>query len=219
MNEKNKIIIHRLSWLFILLLIIFLPIIIHVSKPKLDIVDDEGYINDYSSSLNRTSLTMYVTFNRKVYYGYVTIKYYDDSNHLLETKESFFTAYNGKTVECDLIYVDGKVASYEIESFEFNTYAWEFMIYYLLLPAIIMFISSLLLCYREYDYNGKKISVYAGWYHHTIRVDGEKYDEHNTIMSFTPIKLNAIMDDNIKLEVTISLTNRITLKINGKLVK
>ena len=59
--------------------------------------------------------------------------------------------------------------------------------------------------------------VYAGWYHHYILINGEKYDEHNTITFFTPILLSASLDDGSEVKATISLTNRIALKINGKL--
>ena len=218
MNERNKVIIHRLSWLFIVILIIFLPIIINGIKPKLDIVDDEGYVNDYYSSLNETSVTIYITFNREVNSGYATVKYYDSSNHLLETKRTYFTAYGEKVAKSFLLYVDGEVASYEIVSFEFDTAFTSEWIYSFFLPAILMFIASLLICYREYNYNGKKLSVYAGWYHHTLRVDGVKCDEHNTVISFTPLKLSTTLDDGTKLEATISLTNRVALKINDKLV-
>lgn len=83
--------------------------------------------------------------------------------------------------------------------------------------AFVIFIMSFFLSYKEYQYNKKTISVYAGYFHHTLRIDGEKYDEHNTLSSFIPIVLSTTLDDGTKLEAKISLTNRITLKINDKL--
>ena len=81
----------------------------------------------------------------------------------------------------------------------------------------VLFIGSLLLSCKAYDYNGKEIIVYAGWYHHYIKVDGVMVDEHNTITSFTPIVMSATLESSTELRATISLTNRISLKINNQL--
>ena len=221
MKEKDKIIIHRVSWLWIVIFILFIPIIINRVKPKLDIVDDEGYVNEYYSHINRTDVTIYITFNREVNSGYATVKYYDSANNLLETKRSYFTAYGEKIAESYLIGINGEVASYEIESFEFNTAFTGGWIYLFMLPAGIMLISSLFLKYKEYSYADKKISIYLGWYHHTLRVNGKKYDEYNTIMTtimtFRPLRLSTTLDDGTKIEAKISATNKIFLKINDKL--
>lgn len=48
-------------------------------------------------------------------------------------------------------------------------------------------------------------------------VNGVKTDEHNTIMSFTPIYLSCTLEDGTNLQATVSLTNRISLKINDLL--
>lgn len=45
-----------------------------------------------------------------------------------------------------------------------------------------------------------------------------KYDEHNTLSSFTPIVLKTTRDDGMVITATISLTNRIAVKINDKLI-
>lgn len=83
----------------------------------------------------------------------------------------------------------------------------------------VLFFSSMLLNCKVYDYEGNQIIIYAGWCHHYIKVNGEKYDEHNTIATFTPIKLNCKLDDGTVLDATISLSNRISLKINDRLYK
>ena len=217
MNEKTKLWTHRIIWIVIVAFIIFLPILINASKPELELVDDTAS-SEYLSGLDESSIDMTLTFNRPVNSGYATIKYYDSSDHLLETDREYFTAYGTKTAESFLIYIDGDVDSYEIVSFEFEpTYEAGWM--FAFLPfAIIFLIASLLLSYKEYDYNGKKLSVYAGWFHHTLRVNGEKCDEHSTLLYFTPIKLSTTLDDETKLEATITLTNRITLKANDKLL-
>ncbi|HCH74930.1 MAG TPA: hypothetical protein DEV87_07110 [Clostridiales bacterium] len=80
-----------------------------------------------------------------------------------------------------------------------------------------LFISTLLLSYKTYMYNDKEIIVYAGFYHHYISVSGVKTDEHNTIISYTPITLTCTLSEGARIQATISLTNRIALKINDKL--
>ena len=81
----------------------------------------------------------------------------------------------------------------------------------------VFFICSLLLSYKIYDYKGNKIIVYAGWYHHYIKVNGEKVDEHNTIFTYTAINMSCTLDDGAEVWATISMTNRISLKINNRL--
>ena len=84
--------------------------------------------------------------------------------------------------------------------------------------SFVFFGASLFLSYKEYNYFGKQLSVYAGWFHHTLRVNGEVCDEHNTITSWTPIKLSTTLYDGTKIDATITLTNRISLKANDKLL-
>lgn len=218
MNEKIKIRVHRLSWLAIVLLIIFIPIIVNACQPTLEIIDDNGYIDTYYTSLDETSVDIDITFNREVSSGYATVKFYDSSNYLLETKRIYFYGYNERTVENSYTTVNGKVDKYEIVSYEFEPTNSSAFLYILLIFAVPMFIGALLLSYKEYDYNGKKISVYAGWFHHTLRVNGEMYDEHNTLFSWTPVMLSTTLEDGTVLDATISLTNRISLKADNRLI-
>ncbi|MDE6356274.1 MAG: hypothetical protein K2L67_03425 [Clostridia bacterium] len=83
--------------------------------------------------------------------------------------------------------------------------------------TLVFFIASLLLTCKIYDYNGDEIIVYAGWYHHYIKVNGEKADEHNTIFTYTAINMSCTLDDGAEVWATISMTNRISLKINNRL--
>lgn len=231
MEEKRKIRFHRWSWGIILLTIIlaaiFIPIIVKAVQPELEMVDDVGYINNYYETLDETSFTIEITFNRKVKSGYATVKYYDSSNNLIATKRSRFYAYDEQTAEGSYITVDGKVDRYKIISFEFepaDIFSGDYFAIYLVVLffggtfAIAFFISSLLLCYKEYSYNGNIISVYAGWFHHTLRINGEILDEHTTSISLTPIYLSTTLEDGTKLEATISHLNRISLKANDKLI-
>ena len=218
MKEKTKVLAHRITWLVVICLIIFIPLIINWVQPKLAVVEEEAYIEEYYEYSNTSKVKIYITFNREVNYtGYATIKYYDSLGNLLDTEESRFTA-EGVVAESFLIYIDGEVDSYEIVSYDFTTPTKGDWLYYFLLPAVVFLIESLLICYKEYECNGKKLSVYAGFYHHTLRVDGEKCDEHNTITSFYPIYLSTTMEDGIEVEATITTFNRISLKVNNKLL-
>jgi len=198
-------------------LIIFIPIIANAVQPELKLVDEHLYIDYYYSSLNETSIDIELTFNRKVNSGYATIAFYDSNNNYLETKKIYCYAYEATTVENTYTTISGKVDKYEILSFDFNTSYQLIWLYHFLIPVILLFIGALLISYKEYEVEGKIVSVYAGWYHHTLRVDGEKFDEHNTIISYIPIKLSTTLNKKTKLEATISMTNRISLKVNDKL--
>ncbi len=86
--------------------------------------------------------------------------------------------------------------------------------------CFVFFISACLLTsYRAYEYEGKLIIVYAGFYYHYLKINGEVTDEHNTIMTFTPIQLSCTLDDGTAVAANITLTNRISLKINNRLYK
>lgn len=218
MKEKTKIIVHRLIWLSVLLLIIIIPIIINISKPKLEILSDEVYIDYYYSSLNETSVKINITFNRDVNSGYAVFNFYDASNNFLESKEIYLVS-NGNTVNNLYNTISGKVDKYELISYEFSTVNTEFdLLWAFMFPAIIMFVATLFLNYKEYNFENVKISVYAGFYHHTLRINGEKFDEHSTLIYYTPIKLSTTINENTNIEAIITLTNRITLKINNKLI-
>ena len=79
------------------------------------------------------------------------------------------------------------------------------------------FIRSLLLSCKVYEYKGKDIIVYAGWFHHYIKVNEKILDEINTIMTYTHISLSCTLDDGTTVAATITLANRISLKINNQL--
>lgn len=80
-------------------------------------------------------------------------------------------------------------------------------------------ISACLYSCKLYEYNGNVIVVYAGHSHHYIKVNGVKMDEYITSISFTPIRLSCTLEDGTNISATVSLTNRISLKINDRLYK
>ena len=103
-----------------------------------------------------------------------------------------------------------------------STFFWYLLIS--LTPiSFCIFIISLTLSYKETKYfdnetsTYKTISVYAGFFHHWLKVNHILADEYNTSFFVTPIRLNTIIEENIKIDVTISTMNKITIKINTKL--
>lgn len=82
--------------------------------------------------------------------------------------------------------------------------------------ALGFWIVSLISTCKKYQFSEWTIIVYAGKYHRYIKIDDELYDEHNTLMNLSPIYLSCEVEGH-KVEATISVFNRITLKIDGKL--
>ena len=221
MTEKDKWIARRVFWLIIVVLLIFIPIIISETNKDVELIDEEVSIEKYYSSIDTTELYISLTFDKIVGSGYATITFYDESENFLATQKVYFLSYNSQTVSESSIFVDGKADLYEIESLEFEPdYGIMFLLSFGLVPfAILMLIFALLYSYKEIVYNGKKISVYAGKFHHNLRIDGVKVDEHNTLFYLTPIKLSTTLDNEEKIDVTISLASRISLKVNDRLLK
>lgn len=217
MSDRVKIHVRRLIWLFIGLVVIALPRYLDSRKPELALLYDEVAIVDYYASLDETAVSIELTFNREVESGYVKISFYDELNNFLETKNIYLDSH-GKQASNLYVIIKGEVGGYEILSGEFdasNNYL--FYSYILLFPIGVMFVASLFLNYKEYHFKGMVISVYAGWIHHTLRINGEKYDEHTTLFSYVPIKLSTTVND-VKIKATVSrFCNRIALKINDKL--
>ena len=92
-----------------------------------------------------------------------------------------------------------------------------YLLGYLCFFNLIFFICTLCLSCKIYEYNGNEIIVYAGFYHHYIKVNGTKMDEHNTLIYFTPIPLSCTLNDGTDLAVVITTSNRISFKINNQL--
>ena len=127
MNEKKKLLMHRLIWLSLTILIILLPIIINAFQPKLELIDSECYV-DYYESLDMTSCDITLYFNREVNSGYATINFYDSNNNLIDSIEEYFFS-DGKEASNLYTSIDGNVDSYEIVSYDFETYSGIYMEY------------------------------------------------------------------------------------------
>ena len=211
MNEREKIVRLKKLWGFITLLIIILPIIITFLKPKLNLVSSSLEKEDNSTTFYELTLL----FNRSVDYGDATIILYDSEGKIIdEITESFYDS--GKKVSTFLI-IDEDFESYYIESYDFEIQNTIFLLYGLLIFVIPILISTFFLQYKEYKFKNNIISVYAGYTYHFLKINGEIYDEYRELFSLTPRKLNTILDDNTKIEATISTSNHIFLKINDKL--
>ena len=92
-----------------------------------------------------------------------------------------------------------------------------------ILPFVDFIIFSIFACTlclhcKTYTFRGNSIVVYAGFCNHYIKANGVKCDEHNTLISFTPIVMSCKLDDGTMLQATISMSNRIALKANDKLL-
>ncbi len=210
--EEKKILFSRLISIVVILLCIFTPIIISsVLSSKLEIVDDSGQMDSsYSCEIE-------VKFNMNVDSGDICVAFYDSKGNLLDKQTNWFYDSYGDTLS-STFYIDSAVDSYEILWYDVsidNYYWYWFCIIGFI--AFIFLICSLLLSYKAYDYCGRDIEVYAGFYHHYMKVDGIKTDEYNTIVSWTPIQLSCTINSSVYLQATISLTNRISLKINNML--
>lgn len=217
--EKKKLLFRKIRWIVLLLLGIIIPIII-ANRSSAEIIDDSGYISNYYEYLNTTTCEIEVTFNVPVDSADVTVAFYDDQNQLLAQETGHFFGNGSATLSHTFYSIDGKVDSYEILYYSANIYNTA-ILYYLFfvvdISIFVFFIAAMLLSCKIYDYNGVEILVYAGWYHHYIKVDDVKVDEHNTIVSHVPICLSTTLQDGTNIYATISLTNRIALKINDRL--
>ena len=220
MYGKTRILVHRIICTVALFIGIIVPIILNATATTgFEIVSDSGRVIDYDTYLRSSKCEVTVIFNKNVDTCGLTVAFYDQSGRKLDEKTDWEYG-KGKSVTATFYYIDGKVDSYRIISFDAEGNKW--FIYIFLGIDVIIFtfwICSWLLSCKVYNYNGKKILVYAGWFHHYIEVDGRYMDEHNTLMSFTPIELSCTLDDGTLLQARISLTNRISLKINNQLYR
>lgn len=215
--EHKKIRIRRIVFLALFVLTL-LWLFIYIAKPVK--IKNSSIESTYYSSLNESSCKIQLECNRRVDSATAEISFYatENSTYPFYTKTVEMSGIDD-TLTAYIHDIPGNVKYFKIKSITIQKDNINCLLIFncACLPALLFFISALLLSCNVYLYNDKKIVVYAGWYHHYILVNGEKYDEHNTLISFTPITLTATLDDGSEVKATISLTNRVALKINGKL--
>jgi len=217
MSEKKRIVFYRIIFLTIILVSFFLPSILTPDESDLELLDSDVIIEDYSDYLDESTVSIELAFNYEIYSGYVTIAYYDQFENLLEIKETYCYS-SGEYAESLWTTINGAVDSFEIIDYDFDPVNYFTFMYLFLILAIPLFISSLFLSYKEYFYNGIKISVYAGFFHHTLRINGIKQDEHSAFF-FIKIFLSTSLDGETLVEAKITSFNRIVVKVNGKMIK
>ena len=172
--------------------------------------------------MEETECEIDIVFDGEVDSGTLTVEFFDPEEDSLGIYTESYYAVDSKA---EVIYfVDGMVDSYRIVDYTVYNYG-EFdigMYFAIVIVAwisfclLLMFIGALMLSCKVYQFDGHQIIVYAGFCHHYIKIDDEKYDEHNTILTFSPINMSCVVGEH-HLEATVTLTNRISLKIDGRL--
>lgn len=227
MQEKRFLVLSRWICLIILLVIILVPLIVLLAyrNEKVEAIGYDAYIEDYDGYFDRTTAYVKVTFDRDVDSAGIEVMFYDGNGSALTKERETFWSYGGNTVS-GTFYVNGKAESckitdiYSVKRDVGTVLLWTSLVWAIGgAIALAIFISSLSLSCKEYRYNGNDILVYAGWYNHYIKVNGEKFDEHNTLTSFTALTMSCTLNDGAVVQVTISIMNSISLKINGRLQK
>lgn len=128
---------------------------------------------------------------------------------LITAASIVLTIYVLSSTYNDLIYGDG-----EFLVFLALVYILPFVDFIIFL----IFVCALCLHCKTYKFKDNSIVVYAGFCNHYIKANGVKCDEHNTLISFTPIVMSCKLDDGTMLKATISMSNRIALKADDKLL-
>ena len=161
-------------------------------------------------------------FDGEVDSGTLTVEFFDPEEDSLGIYTENYYVVDSKA---EVIYfVDGMVDSYRIVDytvydygeFDIGMYFAIVIVAWISFCLLLMFIGALMLSCKVYQFDGHQIIVYAGFCHHYIKIDDEKYDEHNTILTFSPINMSCVVGEH-HLEATVTLTNRISLKIDGRL--
>ncbi len=94
-----------------------------------------------------------------------------------------------------------------------------FIFLWCFLCALIGFFCSMLMSCKKYEYDGHEIIVYAGYIKRYVMIDGDVKDEYSSWINYAPINLTCTLNDGEAVNVRISPTCRIVLKINGNLIK
>ena len=221
MSERKKLLVYRICGLVLTILFFTLPNIINAAKPTPELINVECF-TEYDETYGWTDCEVILTFNTSLngYSGQIYIAFYDANEIYISQHSIYFYNKSQKTITETFTILDGDIEYYDVVDTVFykDPSATPYIFYILAIFSFAFLISALLLSYKEYEYNGNKISVYAGFYHHTLKINNEIVDEHNTLIFITPISLDSIINDEL-VEAKISTMNRISLKINKKLIQ
>lgn len=219
-TDKKKIKTHKTICLVIWLASVVIFLICAFDKgPK--IISTDGRIDNYYEYSDESKCTITATLSKSADEGTIKVAFYDENGKFLEEKTETFYSWNmtGKNLEVDFYFIKGKVASYIVTDFSARSVpSWVItaLLQFSFIPLIFL-ISALTLSCRVYDFNGNIITVYAGWFHHYLKVNGKVMDENNTIIGFSPIYLSTNLPDGTYLQATITTMNRVSFKINNVL--
>ena len=220
-KEGKYIFINRIIAIAVTVVCIIVIIAISTPKSEAAFVDDNGYIESYYESLDSTTCEIVLKFDKNVNGADATVSFYDADGNLLDTQRETFFGYEAIEVS-RTFYVDGKVEYYSVEdiSVEMPGVSEEVIITDIILLLIVLcwLLCAFMLSCKEYEYNDHHIVVYAGFVKHYIKIDGEKMDEYNTAVSFVPITMSTTLVSGEIIDATISLSNRISVKLNNRLL-
>ena len=219
MNKEKKFVwINRAVYIALIVACIIAIIVLAIppSTPKL--VKSECLVDN--SYYDSSSYEVFLTFDKEVDDVSGTVYFYDENGDFLTSEHTSFYGYGEKTVSTTL-FIDGFADSFSVENIVATAYYSYFNYFYiiiLLLLIVLFVVICVELNYKEYIYDGHEIIAYAGYSHHYIKIDGEKTDEHNSVFFLTPIYLSSDLDENTVVSATISITNRISVKVNNRLI-
>ena len=223
--EKVKLFVRKLFWTAVFIAVIILDLLIFSAPAtNVKIINDTG-VYQYDETLDRSICSMSVEFDDYADMGSITVAFRDvDGKLISEETEDISIRLLSKNGNSDF-YINGEVKYYEIISYSAGIsdyFKYEVLIFLIIVELIFilpMFITTLLLSCKIYYYEDWKILVYAGHYHHYIKVDGVKTDELNTLSNLRVIYLSCTLDDGTYVDVAITSSNRITLKIDNRLYR
>ena len=81
-----------------------------------------------------------------------------------------------------------------------------------LVSVIWVWLSFQVRC-KEYNYNDKVITVYAGYFRHTLKVDGRLASKYNQWLWGVNVELSATLDENTRIVAKIQPLNTITFRL------
>ena len=221
MSERKKLLAYRICGLVLTILFASLPTIINAATPIPQLTDVDCF-TEYNETFEWSDCEIILTFDSSLndYSGHIDIAFYDINEKYISQRSFYLYNNNGETMTEEFTIFGNDIEYYDIvDAVIYKTnFSTPYIFYILAIFSFAFLISALLLSYKEYEYNGNTISIYAGFYHHTLKINNEIVDEHNTLIFFTPILLDSTINNDI-IEVRISTMNRISLKINKKLVQ
>ena len=215
-KEKKTLLILRVIFGVLLLAGIIIPLVLWFSPEKdIDLIDcdDDGY--GY----------FVATFSEEVVEADIDFVFYDANEMIVERKTVHFGDKEDepKTVlRARIPSVSSSVVAYEATRFSVSyESAYGIWIYVFILADVILVacvVQSLTMSCKLYDYNGRSILVYAGWFRRYIKVNDIKVAERSTAFTYGAVNLSCMLDDGAQALATITRMNKIDLRVNNQVL-